>query len=808
MDPTTSNSHFTTNGVHQFEKAIKELQSEVRGGLLKRLLHSFLRQIGSGISRISISSGSFKKLESDESQVKGFRIKPDEPVRLDVLFQKPTGLFIFYYKIDSDSKGTTILGRYSTPSGNIHEINLGVCDNEPHLYEIVTSEPVTSIQLEFQYLSSSIDPKVFKILPNISMEFKIRQWFGIFRYVLNRYKTDPDFLEFFNLFLQTFRLYDWQQRKALLKFIGRHRELPEYMYRPVLDSKALTRNAKRFSYRPVISIVMPVYNVDPRWLSRAVESVQKQAYPFWELCIADDCSTRKETVDYLKSLEKGKDKRIKITFLTENQNISGASNEAAKLATGEYLALLDNDDELTADALYENVRAMNEFEIRPDILYSDEDKLSMEGLFETPHYKSAYNPDLLLSQNYITHFIVFSRSIFEQVGGFRKGFEGSQDHDLTLRMVEKTNRIVHIPAVLYHWRAIPGSTAEKFDSKDYAWLRGVNAVQEALDRRGEKGTAEKGPFPGTYRVRRRIEGNPLVSIIIPFKDKPELLEMSVNSILDKSTYQNYEIILLSNNSSFEVTRLYLDHLLAKDKRIKEIQYNVPFNYSLINNYAAKHSQGEYYILMNNDIEIISPDWIEELLQYAQKSEVGAVGARLYYPNDTLQHAGVILGVGGIAGHSHKHLSRYETGKFARPHLVQNISGVTAALMMVSKEKFWKLNGLEENKLTVAFNDVDFCLRLLKQGYLNVYNPFAEAYHHESISRGYEDTIEKVRRFGKEMDYMNEQHSDLLANDSYYNPNLSLKSEDFFPVNPYKKDAEKIEPEKVKGRMTLYQKLKN
>lgn len=529
-----------------------------------------------------------------------------------------------------------------------------------------------------------------------------------------------------------------------------------------------------WSRQPLISVVMPVYNIEVRWLERAVASVQNQIYPHWELCIADDASTRQETRAYLRSLD---DPRIRVILLDNNQGIAGASNAALALAQGDYIALLDHDDELTANALFEVAKTINEHD--PDLIYSDEDKLTLEGEPVEPHFKPDYSPDLIGSINYISHLGVYRKSLIDKIGGFRTGYDGSQDYDLLLRFLDHTSNVQHIPRVLYHWRKMPNSTAERFDSKSYAWDAGRRALAETLQRRGIDGTAEFGPFPGTYRVKRTIQNEPLVSILIPFKDKPELLQQCLDSILDKSTYSRFEIIGLSNNSVEAETLALMADYAQRDPRIRFVRYDHPFNFSAINNYGAELAQGEHLLLLNNDITVISPDWIEALLEHSQRPEVGAVGAKLYYPDDTLQHAGVILRIGGIAGHSHKYLARNTDGYFARPCLIQNLSAVTAACLMVRKSVYASVGGLNADHLTIAFNDVDFCLRLREAGYLNIFTPYCEMYHHESKSRGQEDTPAKQARFAREAHYMRTRHAAILkAGDPYYNPNLSLTREDF------------------------------
>jgi len=540
-------------------------------------------------------------------------------------------------------------------------------------------------------------------------------------------------------------------------------------------TKQVKDELRNLSRKPLISIIMPVYNVDPKWLELAVKSIEQQWYENWELCIVDDKSSNKETLQYLKKL---KHPKIKVKFSEVNGNISVASNEALKVASGEFVALMDNDDELTPDALYEVIKAINTQDA--EFIYSDEDKLDMDGTFCDPHFKPDYAPDMFLSQNYMSHLGVIKKELIDKVDGFTVGLEGAQDYDLYLKVLEYTDKVYHIQKVLYHWRKIPRSTAAKFGEKLYAQEAGVKALQNAMRRRGIAAKVHNGKHPGTYRVKYKIKDTPLVSITIPFKDKPELLRMCIESILEKTTYKNFEVIGISNNSEKQGTFDEMKRLESLDERIKFYKYNVPFNYSDINNHAVRtYAKGEQILLLNNDIEIITPEWIEAMLEFSQREDVGVVGAKLYYPNDTLQHAGVIIGIGGIAGHSHKHFLRSDAGYFSRLDLVQNLSAVTAACFMVKRHIFEEVDGLNEDELKIVFNDVDFCLRVQDKGYLNLFTPYCEAYHHESISRGFEDTVEKQDRFNTEIIYMQKRHKSILENgDPYYNPNLTLSKEDF------------------------------
>ena len=531
----------------------------------------------------------------------------------------------------------------------------------------------------------------------------------------------------------------------------------------------------QFGYNPTISIIMPVYNVDQVWLEKAIDSVINQLYKNWELCIADDASTKKHTKKTLERYSK-KEKRIKVRYLEENQGISGASNEALSMATGEYIGLLDNDDELTIDALYENVKLLNKHP-KADIIYSDDDKLDMNGNRCEPHFKPDWSPDMFLSEMYTCHFGVYRKSIVDKIGGFRKGYEGSQDYDLVLRLTEKTINIFHIPAILYHWRKIPGSAAHSTNAKDYAYLNAKKALSDYLRRNSIEGEVVDGKFVGSYRVRRRIKNDPKISIIIPFKDEVEVLERCLSSIAGKTNYKNYKIYLVNNQSEKKETFKYLDKI--KDNPIFSLlDYNKPFNFSAVNNYAVDQIDSEYIVFLNNDTEVISPDWIEAMLEFCQRKDVGAVGAVLYYPNETVQHGGIILGIAGVAAYSHRKASKDSFGYFGRLKIIQNLSAVTAACLMTKKTIFKEIGGFDEN-CAYAFNDVDLCLRMREKGYLIIYTPYAEFYHHESLSRGYEDTPEKQVRFSKEIEYFQRKWKEVLAKgDPYYNPNLTLEREDF------------------------------
>ncbi len=531
----------------------------------------------------------------------------------------------------------------------------------------------------------------------------------------------------------------------------------------------LKYRAEKFTYRPLISIVIPVYNVEEKWLVKAIESVKNQVYDHWEICLTDDASTQSHIKPLLQKYA-AEDKRIKVHYREKNGGIVKASNDALKLASGAYIGLLDNDDELSPDALFEVVSVLQEEKY--DLIYSDEDKLEMNGTRTEPFFKPDWSPDLLLSCNYICHFGVYRRKIIEEIGGFREGFDGSQDYDLVLRFTEKTKKIKHITKILYHWRKIPGSTAESVDAKPYAYTAAKKALESALKRRNiPHNEVRDGLWKGSYEVDFKIQSEPLVSIIIPFKDKPEILKVCVESVLQKSTYQNFEIILVDNQSTEPETAKYLESLKNHEK-ITHLKYNEPFNYPAINNFAVQHAKGEMLLLLNNDTEVITPNWIENMLKHALRPEVGAVGARLLYPDNTIQHGGVVVGLGGVAGHAFSRLPKDYPGYCGLSMVVRNFSAVTAACLMMRKKLYEDLGGLDEKNLADGFNDIDLCLRLREKNFRIVYTPFAELYHYEGLTRGHQ-----VRE--NEVKYMQQRYENILKKgDPFYNPNLTLRKSDF------------------------------
>ncbi|WP_281706211.1 glycosyltransferase family 2 protein [Aeromonas taiwanensis] len=530
---------------------------------------------------------------------------------------------------------------------------------------------------------------------------------------------------------------------------------------------------------PLISVVMPVYNPAEIYLRACLDSVLAQSYPHWELCIADDRSPKAHVQRVLREYE-AKDSRIRVVYREQNGHISAASNSALQIAKGDFVALLDHDDALPEHALLFMAQAICE---RPQtqILYSDEDKLNGRGERFDPHFKSDWNPDLFFSQNYVSHLGVYRRSLLQQIGGFRLGVEGSQDQDLLLRCLPHVTatQIVHIPRVLYHWRTIEGSTALASGEKSYTTDAGIKALRDYFAGQQPGVRVEAGLVPNTYRVRYPIpEPAPLVSLLIPTRDRRALTETAVRSILDRSTYTHFEILILDNGSVEQETLDFFAQIQREDSRVKVLRYDHPFNYSAINNFGARHAKGSIVGLVNNDVEVINPEWLTEMVSHCLRPEIGCVGAKLYYSNDTLQHGGVILGIGGVGGHSHKHYPRHHPGYFSRLLLSQTLSAVTAACLLIRKEIYDEVAGLDEENLHVAFNDVDFCLKVREAGYRNLWTPYAELYHYESISRGAEDSPEKIARFNKEVNFMKSKWGRHLEVDPYYSQNLTKEREDF------------------------------
>ena len=535
-------------------------------------------------------------------------------------------------------------------------------------------------------------------------------------------------------------------------------------YNSWFDLQKKITEYKRFKYNPLISVIIPTYNVSKELLSECIDSVLNQSYSNFEICIADDNSTFGETIETLKEYEKND--KVKVVYRKENGMISKASNSALDIADGEFIVLLDNDDLIEKDALYYIVEVLNK-DKSIDMIYTDEDKLDFNGRKMEPHFKPDYSPDTLMSVNYICHLCCMRKSIVDKLGGFRSEFDGSQDYDLFLRFTDVTDKIYHIRKVLYHWRQTKTSTAGYMGNKSYAYIAGKKALEDSLKRRNIKGTVLENPRVSTYLVKYD-NNNPLVSIIIPIKDKAKMTKRCIDSLYEKNTYKNFEIILVDNNSCEEETFKMLDQYKKRDN-FKVIRLECEFNYSHINNEAVKHARGDYLLFLNNDTEVIDSDFIEWMVGYASLSHVGCVGIKLLYPDKLVQHAGVVLGYGGVAGHIYVTASNNDNGLFGRLCMPYDYTAVTAACLMIDKNKFNEVKGFDEN-LKVALNDVDLNLKVLDNGYFNVCLSNITMFHYESKSRGYEASKEKHERFLSEQEYMKNKWGEKLDEDKFFSKN--------------------------------------
>ena len=554
-----------------------------------------------------------------------------------------------------------------------------------------------------------------------------------------------------------------------------------WMYKSDMPTKKELRKQKSaiFTAPAFFSILVPVYNTPEPFLHDMINSCLRQSYGNFELCLADaSVSDASE-----KIITSYKDKRISYKRLSQNKGIAGNTNEAFQMASTvqekQYFILLDHDDLLRPNALYEVAKVASEDEA--DFVYSDEIVLSQDlKKLESFHFKPDYSPDTLRGCNYITHLAAFSRKLGEKAGLHeREEYDGAQDYDLILRLTEQAEKIVHVPKVLYTWRAHAASTASGAGAKPYAVEAGRKAVQSHLERVGLNGQALALSSLGSYRVQYHIAGNPLISVIIPNKDHIEDLRLCISSLYEKNTRASFEVIIVENNSTEEETHLFYKQAEQAYKNFKVVYYEGGFNFSAICNFGVKHSSGEHVLLLNNDVEITSDNFLEEMLMFSQREDVGAVGAKLLYPDEKVQHAGIFVGIGGSAGHSHKGHPASSGGDMFRLSTVQNISAVTGACLMVKRTLYVQLGGLDEEGFAVAFNDVDFCLRLRKEEYLNVMTPFAEGIHYESLTRGYEKTGEREERFEKEKAVFKEKYKELFEKgDPYYNPHLTLEFENY------------------------------
>ncbi|MDI9320900.1 MAG: glycosyltransferase family 2 protein [Phycisphaerales bacterium] len=537
------------------------------------------------------------------------------------------------------------------------------------------------------------------------------------------------------------------------------------------------KQKQQFKTIPKISIVMPVYNPPLKYLKEAIESVLAQDYQNWELCIADDCSPNEKVQKLLKTYSL-KDNRIKVHFRIENGHISASSNSALAMASGDFVLFMDHDDLLSLDCLFEVVKHINQYP-EQDIIYSDEDKIAENNIHSMPHFKPDWAPHSLLSRNYFGHVVVIRKTILDDIGGFRIGFEGSQDYDLILRATERSKGIGHIPKVLYHWRIHEMSAAQSEEVKPYAYIAAKKALEEALERRGTPGTISYLSGLRGYRVYYDLQTSAMVSIIIPTKDHVQLLKNTIDSIISLTSYKNYEIIVLNNNSitaEFDELVAQYDHQYPNLFRCIEAKF--PFNFSKLMNIGVNASKGEYILLLNNDVEVIQADWLSTMLSYAQLQHTGAVGVKLLYPDDLIQHAGVIVGLGGVAGHVFVNAFKDEPGYFNYIQSVNNFSAVTAACLMVKKSLYQEVQGMNEG-LEVEYNDVDFCLRLIEAGYYNVYLPQVELYHYESATRGHpHQSRESWERHLREIDIFKSLWQKYIDRDPFYNPNLNIGVHDF------------------------------
>jgi len=535
------------------------------------------------------------------------------------------------------------------------------------------------------------------------------------------------------------------------------------------------RNQK-FNYEPKISIITPTFNTPGQFLTDLINSILGQTYSNWELCVVDGGSQKGHVKDILKTFS-DKENRIKVKFLPENKGITGNSNEALSLATGDLITFLDHDDTLSPFSFYEVIKAINE-NPDADFIYSDEDKISENGerRFD-PHFKPDWSPDTLRSYNYITHLTVIKRELLDRIGWFRGEYEGGQDYDLILRATEQSGKIIHIPKILYHWRISRKSAAGNAHAKLYAYESAKKALRDHVSRIGLVGEVEKGLFLGSYKIAYPIGLSSKISIIIPNKDQAGSLKRSVMSIINRSTYKNIDILIVENGS-VETGTFKLYDELGKWENIRVIEWKRPFNYSAINNFAVSYAKTEVILFLNNDTEVINPDWLERMLEHVLRGKVGAVGAKLYFDNDEIQHAGVVIGLGGVAGHPYRYFPKYSSGYMNRLKVIHNLSAVTGASLMTKRSVFEQVGGFDE-KLAFAFNDIDLCLKMREEGYLVVWTPYAELYHHESKTRGYEDTPDKQERFRHEIEYFRSKWKHVLEKgDPYYNPNLALDKEDF------------------------------
>ncbi len=543
------------------------------------------------------------------------------------------------------------------------------------------------------------------------------------------------------------------------------------------DREWMAAAASTLRLRPQFSIIVPTYNSPESYLRAMLDSVLAQVYPYWQLCIADDASTKPHVRAVLEEYA-AREKRITLTFRPANGHISAASNSAIETATGEFIALLDHDDLLTPDALFHNALVVN---AHPDVdmIYSDEDKIDDEGQLSNPFFKPDWSPERFLEQMYTSHLGVYRTALVREIGGFRVGFEGSQDYDLVLRLTERTDRVRHIPRILYHWRIHAASTTAGMDTKPYAEVAAKKALSEAVERRGEPATIEAIPdLPGSYRVQYTLRAYDPVSIIVPTRDHAADVDRCMRSLFERTSYPHFEVILMDNGSKDHAAlELFAEWRRREPKRFRVVRHDREFNYSEINNVGVRASTMPYVLFLNNDTEVIEPGWLGAMMAQAQRPPIGAVGAKLLYANNTVQHGGVTLGVGGLAGHSHRMFPRDHPGYYNVLRMTVNQSAVTAACLLMRRSVFDEINGFDES-LRVAYNDVDLCMRVTEAGYRIVFVPDAVLYHFESLSRGYDLTPAQIARDTFEKARMEQRWRFSTIRDPFYNPNLTLIREDF------------------------------
>jgi O-antigen biosynthesis protein len=532
-----------------------------------------------------------------------------------------------------------------------------------------------------------------------------------------------------------------------------------------------------FASKPVLSILMPVYNPREIDLRAAIESVLDQVYPYWELCLVDDASPSPLVIPVLQEYQ-ARDPRIKLKEISTNGGIVAASNQALEMASGDFFATVDHDDIISIDALFEIAKQLNQHP-EADMIYSDEDKVTADGIRYMPYFKPDWSPDLIFSHMYTAHLAVYRRTTVVDLGGFRPGFNGAQDWDLVLRLSEKSDKIFHIPKILYHWRSTAGSTAQTASNKRYAYDSAQHALQEAVDRRGWPATVNQvAGYSGFFQLKWRLVGTPKISIIICTRDKPDYLERCLVSIFEKTVYSKFEVIVIDNQSRQKATLELFEYWKKKEPdRFSVLPMDIPFNFSILNNAGARIANGEMLLFLNNDIEVIEGHWLETMAAQGQRHEIGVVGPLLLYPNGTIQHAGIVVGINDWAGHSFRGFPAESTGYCGRLLGASNVSAVTGACMLIRREVFFGLGCLDEN-LPVAGGDVELCLRGLAAGYRNIFLPDVRLLHHESITRGYEDNPDKRERFLVETEYVRERWPERMAIDPYYNPNLTKEKEDY------------------------------